>query len=245
LSLPIFYQTLEHVPGISSTVTIAGEEARHLLRSLRAKPGEEVVVGNGAGIVVRGVLEESGTPEAVIRVASAALVEPERPSIILLQGLARPPRMDEAVTRAAETGAATFVPFPSPRSEKHEERKAADRMERWSRIAREASKVARRPYILRVSQVAPWPPVDILKSAALSVVLWEEKVSERILDVLPDEPPASIAIVTGPVGGLSEDDVEALKEAGAVPVSLGGLMLRAESAGSYAAMLVREKYELI
>jgi 16S rRNA (uracil1498-N3)-methyltransferase len=242
LGLPIFYQPLDDIPEVSSTISIVGDEARHLLRSLRAKTGDDVMVSDGAGIVVCGVLIDTGAGEAPVRVLSSGFVEPERPSIVLLQGLVKLPRMDEAVTRAAETGAAEFVPFRSPRSEDYDGRKASERMERWSRIAREASKVARRPHILRVSPVAPWPPVEVLRDAGLSVVLWEEKVSERLVDVLPDEPPVTVAIVTGPVGGLSVDDVKILKEAGAVPVSLGSLILRAESAGSYAAMLLREKY---
>ena len=245
MGLPIFYQPLEGVPEVSSTISIAGDEARHLLRSLRARPGDEVTVGDGAGVVVKGVLADSPSGEALIKVVSAVFFEPERPSIILLQGLARLPRMDEAVTRAAETGAAELVPFSSPRSEKHEERKAADRLERWSRIAREASKVARRPYALLVSPAASWPPVDILRNTEMSVVLWEEDVSEKLADVLPEVPPGTVTIITGPVGGLSRDDIDILKEADAIPVSLGALILRAESAGSYAAMLVREKYGLL
>jgi 16S rRNA (uracil1498-N3)-methyltransferase len=124
--------------------------------------------------------------------------------------------------------------------------KLEGRVERWRRIAREASKVARRVRPLVVGEPMEWPPgMHELSRQELNIVLWEEECLQDLADVMPVETPYTIGIIVGPEGGFSSVEVEMLEELGCVKESMGDLILRAETAGSYAATLVRYHYGLL
>ena len=79
----------------------------------------------------------------------------------------------------------------------------------------------------------------------LNIVLWE---GERLLgleDVLPSEAPDRIGILVGPEGGFSEVEARLLEEPGCMKASMGDLIFRTETAGSYAVMLVRYNYGVL
>lgn len=245
MSLPLFY--LESVDDVDEhrRVVFAGENARHLARSVRAKVGDNVLVGDGLGTLSRARLTAVTKGEVLALVEGSARIEREVPAVTLFQGVSKPSSMDEAVYRAAETGIELLVPFITERSADVAAR-AAERGERWVRIAREASRVARRAWKMRVGALLPGPPREgELRGYGVAVVLWEDEREAALSQVLPTLPPPTVAIIAGPEGGLSMGDVEPMVAAGAVTASIGDLVLRAETAGPCAAMLVRYRYGLL
>lgn len=244
MSLPLFYfETDELTPG--GSVRLRGEEARHLSRSLRAREGERLIVGDGRGTLADARIINAGKSEVLARIDSVSLDAREVPKITLFQAVSKPSKMDETVARAAEAGIASVVPFVSERSGTLGTR-AGERLSRWSKIAREASMGARRAWELELREPLPGHPLEQeLGGFALTVVLWEEEREAGLRTLLPTEPPASIALVSGPEGGLSRAEALAIAGPGGVTAGLGGLILRAETAGAYAAMLIRYSYGLL
>lgn len=181
-----------------------------------------------------------------MKVESCETVAGEIPAVTLIQAVSDPRRMDEVVARAAETGIARIVPFVSPRSRAGARERGESRLERWRKIAREASMVALRARLLEVDDLEGWPMYGkVLSPHGLDIVLWEGEVVADLSGMLPADPPRSIGILVGPEGGFAQEEVEELETAGARTASLGDLILRAESAGSYAAMLIRYHYGLL
>jgi 16S rRNA (uracil1498-N3)-methyltransferase len=256
MTIPWFYALPSWIDTTGGTVTLKGAEAKHLALSLRARAGQEVMIGDGAGTVYEVELT-SVRPELVEgRIRSATRPPHERPRLVLFQALARAVKMDEVVTRAAETGVWAVVPFISPRSPVGSAEKAGERLERWRKIAFEASKVSRRAWSLVVGEPRNWPLVagdplsrrvieGLLGEQDLNLLLWEEEETESVEAALPANPPKSIGVIVGPEGGFAADEAGVLAAAGATTASMGPLILRTESAGSYAAMLVRNRYGLL
>jgi 16S rRNA (uracil1498-N3)-methyltransferase len=256
MTVPWFYALPSWINPDNGTVILKGAEARHLALSQRAREGQEVMVGDGTGTVYQVALS-TVHPELVEGTIRSATKPPhERPRLVLFQALARAGKMDEVVARAAETGVWAVVPFISPRSPVGSAEKAGERLERWRKIAFEASKVARRAWSLVVGEPRSLPLVEgdplsrrviegLLGEQELNLLLWEEENKMSLAGLLPEEPPNSIGVIVGPEGGFAADEASVLCAAGAVPASIGPLILRAESAGSYAAMLIRNRYRLL
>lgn len=245
MSLPIFYfEPGGDAPG--GRVKLTGEDARHLSRSTRAKVGDRLLVGDGRGTLCRATIASVQKNEVLALMEAPVRVEKEVPAITVYQAVSRPSSMDEAVYRAAEAGVDIVVPFISARSGVGAASAAGERVSRWAKIARESSKVARRAWQLGVNEPLAGPPsADELGGHELAVVLWEDEREAALSSVLPEGPPSTVAIVTGPEGGFSTDETLSMVRDGAVAVGLGSLVLRAETAGAYAAMLVRYSYGLL
>ena len=244
MGLPIFYVKPEIFERDADVLALEAEDARHLARSLRARVGDVITLCDGSGKVCGATLTSVSPSAAEARIDSCRVIPPERPEITILQAVSSLPRMDDMILRAAETGAARVIPFESPRTPEGAGRKAATRMERWRKIAREGSKVARRPRPLIVDDVQTWPPA-IWNDRDLDILLWEDERSRGLADALGSEPKDSLGLIAGPEGGFSAEDVDVLRSKGAVPVTVGDLILRTESAASYAAMLVRYHFGML
>jgi 16S rRNA (uracil1498-N3)-methyltransferase len=159
---------------------------------------------------------------------------------VLLQAMPHLASMDLIVARAAESGASRVVPFVARRSPLEAVRKSSGRITRWQAIARESSKLSRRPWPLEVrTAVDGFIDKDLLVTVGCCLVFWEEE-SRALSNSLPDRPPRSLGIVIGPEGGFEPAEVDGCRTA-----SLGDLNITSEGAGSYAAMLVRYHYGLL
>ncbi len=183
---------------------------------------------------------ETVTPDRV----SARVVETRtgtRPllHLALLQGVPKGAKMDEVVRMGTELGAAEFIPFLSARTVAEGRGRAA----RWRRIAAESAAQCRRGDVPAVHD--PVPLDQALERVAgydLVLVLWEGEQTRTMAQALAAAPnPQRVAITVGPEGGLVSAEVERAVERGAVPVTVGPLILRTETAGVAAlAMVVYE-----
>ncbi len=243
MSLHRFFLTAPLAEADPGLLPLSDADAHHAVAVLRVRAGEEIEVvepGEQIGlwrvrIVEAAADEERGwlVAEKVARLSSA----PTGPNVTLFQGVAKGEKMDTIVRQAVEVGANEIVPVLCMRTiVKLDERKCADRGERWRRIAESAAKQAHR---LRVPDVSD--PVKLADALPLlaeydaAVVLWEDHLGTGIDDVLSrvaDERRANarVAVVVGPEGGFSAEEVAALEVAGAVPASLGPSILRTETA---------------
>lgn len=229
---------VEHVRD--NTAELRGEDARHLARVLRAKPGQQYEVSDSTGVylaeiaavekdrVVFRVIEALGTPRAPVRLTMCA-------------GLIKFDRFEWLVEKATELGVAAIIPVNAARSEQGLSEAALKRAVRWRRIAHESSQQARR-----------LSPPEIARPLSLDVALAVATGRRYFLDEEPGAPPLlaviprhgdrrssdRVLLLSGPEGGWTEAERAAAAAAGWAPVSLGPLILRAETAAIAAAGIV-------
>ncbi|MBP2017353.1 16S rRNA (uracil1498-N3)-methyltransferase [Symbiobacterium terraclitae] len=224
----------------SGRVVLSRADSHHLLRVMRAAPGTPFIALAG-GVAYDCVLEAVEDGLACGRVVGSrpATGEP-RIRIALFQGLAKGEKMEFVIQHGTELGIAEFIPVAAARSVvKLDAKKAADRTERWQRIAREAAEQSRRGAVPRVSAPVTWKEaVAGIAGFDLALVPWEEG-GEPLKAVLEAHPDAlSYALFIGPEGGLTADEVALARAAGAIPVTLGPRILRTETAPLAAAAAI-------
>ncbi len=223
-----------------SVVELTGDEAHHAGRVLRVREGEAITVADGTGRVIRAVVTRVGdTIEA--DVTSERAVGAPRPSITLLQAVLKGDKMDAVIEKAVEIGVYRIVPFLAERTiVQWDDAKAQKARERWSAVARAASKQSRSPFLAEVMPVAASTD-DVTHSPDLGVVL-NEGTAERLHAILPSSPPVDLALAVGPEGGFTSHEIEGLESRGFVSAGLGDRILRAETAGLIAAAIVLHIY---
>ncbi len=226
---------------------LSGEGLHHLLKVKRARVGEEVTWSDGCGRVGRAVIEEVSPSALSLRVVESGEAVRRRPRIHLLQALPKGGKMDEVIRKGAEAGVDGVHPFTSSRCLPRPAGKDfRERLERWRRIAREASRQSRRDFLPEVDPPRSWEHcLELLDGFGAALVAWEGEQRRRVADALPDEPPERLALVVGPEGGFDPAEVRELQGAGAVPVSLGRYVFRTENAGMVLAVLAGSRYGLL
>lgn len=205
------------------------EEARHALKVLRLKTGDEVVLSDGEGGLWGGYLIEAGEKRVAARLVRP-LPGAESPArITLYQGYPKADKLDLIAQKAAELGAARIVPVLFSRSVA---RGGGEKLDRLARIVREAVKQCGRSAIPVIEAPMPFDKALMdMKERALLLLPWEDARGNRLRDEHARMPGASdIGLVVGPEGGISEDEVQKMKEIGARCVTLGPRILRTETA---------------
>jgi 16S rRNA (uracil1498-N3)-methyltransferase len=223
----------DEVRGDKAALT--GKHAEHLSRVLRARVGQEFDVSAG-GRVRRGRVVAVGE-ERVEFALGEELPAPAEAQTTLLVAIYKFDRMEWALEKLTELGAARVVPVIARRTDSRLAKAAAKRVERWRRIAQEAAEQSRR---LEPPEIdAPVKLKDAVAIAALTrVVLAESEQAVSLADVVRVDPPGeSLALAIGPEGGWTEDELRLFAEAGWTAASLGKRILRAETA-AIAAMAV-------
>jgi 16S rRNA (uracil1498-N3)-methyltransferase len=229
---------VERVEG--DRVLLGKDDSHHLLRVMRAEPGEPfAVLAGGMQYECRLTGVAGGLAEGEVLSGRPAAGEPPV-RVTLFQGLAKGDKLEAVIQHGTEVGITEFVPVATSRSVvKLEPKKAADRVERWQRIAREAAEQSRRGAVPRVAPVVSWKEaVAGCGQFDLAVVPWEEG-GEPLREALASRPGArTVAVFIGPEGGLSPEEVELARKQGARAVTLGPRILRTETAGLAAAVAI-------
>lgn len=227
-------------------ITITGSDVKHMREVLRMARGDTFVACDSTGTEYNCELEAFLDGNAIGHVLAqrAGDTEPLVP-VTLLQGIPKGDKMELIIQKNIELGVNTIVPVMMERSvvrfkdDKEKEKK----VERWNRIAMEASKQCGR---LKVPQVLR--PMTLreallrLEPGGLRLVPYENEQELRLKSVLRDSRLSSVSFLIGPEGGIAEAELSALKTADFVSVSLGKRILRTETAGF--AVMSAIRYEL-
>ena len=217
------------------TATVTGELYRHMARVLRLKAGSEVQLTDESGRQFAGVIEEVGAKSLIVRItATEGAPEPEAGlRITLYQGLPKGEKLDLILQKCTELGVSEVVTFDAERSiVKLRGERSASRLGRCEKIVQEAARQSGRRSVPKV--VLGGSLEEVLREARHTVrlLLWEGEQTVGLRETLgAHESPESVAIVVGPEGGLSAEEVEQARACGFTPVSLGRRILRTETAG--------------
>jgi 16S rRNA (uracil1498-N3)-methyltransferase len=226
----------------SNTAVVRGEDVKHISRVLRLKRGDGVQLCDGRGNECDAVIDTIA-PDAVTFQTQPwrrAVSEPEA-SVTLFQCLPKAGKMETIIQKCVELGAADFVPVQSERCVVVLKAPYESRIERWQRVAEEAAKQSRRGMIPTVGLPQNLARLDFSAYDTV-LVAYENEHTVSLKTALRAHPCKRIAIVIGPEGGFSEEEIAQLIARGAVSVSLGTRILRTETAGM--AMLAQIMYEV-
>ncbi|MDQ8736724.1 RsmE family RNA methyltransferase [Paenibacillus sp. LHD-38] len=228
-----------------SNVRIIGEDAHHAVRVMRTKPGDKFIVSDGQSrTALVAVLE--ATPlfiKAEIVEMLDADSEPKW-AVTIAQSLPKGDKMELVIQKGTEIGAFAFIPFQSERMiVQYDAKKEAKRIERWSKIAKEAAEQAHRSSIPEIEPVHSWR--ELIKSAAnfdLVLFCYEREghlahgrgIRSAIRewtgrsDAVNDP---KVLLIVGSEGGFTDREAADAEAAGAILVGLGRRILRTETAG--------------
>lgn len=233
----------------SGYAALPPEEARHLTRVLRLGPGDEVAVFDGRGREFQARVEEAGRD--AVRLILLAPIEPAaepRVPLTLVQAVLKGDSMDHAVRDATMLGATAIVPVLSAHvAVKYRALESGKALDRWRRVALASAKQCRRATLPAIDEPRPFDAWLASPHEGLRLLLVEPSAPARpgsLRDDLNQPPPARLALIVGPEGGWAAAEVEAAVSAGCVPITLGGLTLRADAAPIVALAMCRVVFDL-
>lgn len=219
------------------SVTLTADEARHLREVLRLKPGDEVSVFDGEGKEFRARVGQARREFAELDLAEE--IEPARPEsplrITLAVALLKGEKFDLVVQKATELGVTKIVPLMTRFADikLRDESDASKRVARWQRIALEAAKQSGRAVVPEVTL-----PVAVGSVFSERCVLFSERGGRDLKSIETDQ----ITAIIGSEGGWADEELEQARAAGAQIVTLGGRILRAETAAITVAVLLQHRF---
>ena len=243
-----FYLPPEQTRG--DRLTLDGREAHHAMQVLRLRDGAPVVVLDGAGQVLNCEVTGRARDSLSLAVRERKLIPRPLCAVTLVQAIPKGKIIEDIIQKATELGVACIVPLLSERVVTQLDRDDAKaKAEKWQHVAVEAIKQCGSAWLPRVE--VPLTPRDFLareQPAELSLVgcleegsrhprVWFEKFLREHQHF-----PKSISVWVGPEGDFSAAEYSAIKTAGVLPITLGDLVLRVETAAIYGLSVVN--YEL-
>jgi 16S rRNA (uracil1498-N3)-methyltransferase len=233
----LFY--VDALPQVGELVVVDGDEGFHAANVRRIRPGEELDLGDGAGIVAQCVIEATAKGRLVARVQGRRTVDPPTPHVTVVQALPKSDRSELAVELATEAGADAFLAWQSERcvARWDGQAKVDKGLRRWQAVARSAARQSRRPHVPSVTSLVSTP--ELVRTVATAsangavVLVLHESATEPLASVAV-EGADSLMLVVGPEGGISDDELAALSGAGAIAVRLGPTVLRTSTAAAVA-----------
>jgi 16S rRNA (uracil1498-N3)-methyltransferase len=220
-------------------VTLTSDEARHLREVLRLKAGDDVQVFDGAGREFEAVVSQARREFAELELRDEiAPLKPESPlQLTLAVALLKGEKFDLVVQKGTELGVTRFVPLVTHYADirLRDEADGAKRVTRWQRIALEAAKQCGRAVVPEISRPVSFEAV-IREDSCL---MFSEREGEALNTDLEAQ---SVTAIIGSEGGWSDEELEQARQAGVPIVTLGGRVLRAETAAIVTAVLLQHRY---
>lgn len=232
-----FYCSKENI--IDDIVYFDREESKHICRVLRLEKGEDIIVSTGDGMDRYCTLTETG--EQVKAKVNKTLKNENEPQseIILFQSVIKNEKMDLLIQKVTELGITKIVPVITERTvvKIEDNKKEIKKQERWQKIALEACKQCGRS---RVPEVLPAQTfknaLNLFEKCEQKIVAYEEEKTVSIVNAIQKS--TSIGYFIGAEGGITKEEHTKLKEKGAISVSLGKRILRAETAAIVAGGII-------
>lgn len=211
------------------TAELDDNAAQHVGRVLRMQPGQELRLFNGDGQDYPATITAAGKKQVEVNVGTPEPNPTESPlEIVLGQTLSKGDRMDYAVQKAVEMGVTRIVPLTTERCDvKLKGDREDKRLRHWQSVAVSAAEQcgrARVPDILPVMSVSEW--LEHTRDCDVRLVL-HHRTEHALKAIIP---PQRLALMIGPEGGLTPEEITQAEQEGFLPVALGPRVLRTETA---------------
>lgn len=241
---------LPDATGQPGTLSLQGSEAHHALNVLRIRTGEQVTVLDGKGREYLCEVKKSSRQTLELSIVQTKQHPPPPCRITLLQAVPKGKLIETIIQKATELGAARVVPLLTERVILHvDEKDARKKAEKWQAAAVEAIKQCGAPYLPEV--LGPTRLSDFLARKEyfdLPLVGSLQPGSKHPREYFErfraehKRQPQSACLWIGPEGDFGPEEYRAIESSGALPITLGPLVLRTDTAASYCLSILN--YEL-
>ncbi len=228
--MPRFYLPPDAWEGDAA---LTGDEAKHLARVLRLRAGDRVVVFDGKGRRADAVVRDIFRDRVSLEIGALLPSAPPRPRIVLAQAIPKGKTMDTIVQKAVELGVAAIQPLVT----RNTVVVAGDeKSDKWRRTALEACKQCGQDSLPEigpplafdawVAKQAGFPGLKIVASLAAGSLPMRQVIRAQPV-------PSEVVFMVGPEGDFTSQETEHALASGFIPVSLGGIVLRVETAALF------------
>lgn len=224
------------LPEVGGVAVVDGDAGFHAATVRRIRPGEHLTLGDGAGVLAHCQVEQADRGGLHARVLERHEVSSPIPPVTVVQALPKSERSELAIELATEAGADAFVAWQAERCVARWDGPRADKgLRRWQATARAAAGQSRRAWVPPVDGVLGTPElvswVASQVSGGATVLVLHDAADAGLPDV--SAAPA-LALVVGPEGGITQAELTALTDAGALAARLGPTVLRTSTAAAVA-----------
>lgn len=246
MTAPLFVISpqLTKAVGVGERVSLAGPEGHHAVAVRRMRVGERIDLTDAHGALLRcRVAAISGRDELWAEVLAVFFQSRPAPWLTVVQALPKGEAGELAVTLLTEVGVDEIVPWSASRSvARWDATKAQRGAAKWQAAAHAAGKQARRPRFPVIAPLADTAAVQArIATCQVAAVLHEEAAPgaagpvEEWLGFAGAVLPSAVLLIVGPEGGIADDELAAFRQAGARCLWLGPTVMRAATAGAFAA----------
>ncbi len=219
---------------VEGEAVLSGQQGHHLSHVLRIKVGQQIRAFDGRGFEAEGSVVdiEKGRVRLELSPAQKSTTESTL-RIHLAVALLKGDKMADIIRQCTELGVYSFIPFESKYCDVRELK--ANKLERWRRVAQEATKQSGRSFIPEVNHCLSFADLEsTVENGDFQVSLCTDPYSsEKIVDVMKPvnlNRELNVLCISGPEGGLSDEEVQQLVTKGAKAIRFGPRILRAETA---------------
>ena len=223
------------------------DESKHLRDVLRLREADEVSVFDGAGREFSCTVDKPGRGKELAELKLIGEIKPPAPEsklrLTLAIALLKGEKFDLVIQKAAELGVSKVVPLKTKRADVKikDEKEAAKKLDRWRRVALEAAKQCGRAVIPEIS-----PPIEFssfVQDVNGTRVLFAERDGASLAVFVSAHPEiVEIVAIIGPEGGWEDEEIALARRNGVDIITLGGRILRAETAGITISALLQHLY---
>lgn len=225
---------------MEATLVLEGPAAHYLARVLRLSKGDVITLFNGDGADYAAVISEIRSQRVQVRITGSSRPANESPlRITLVQAVCRGERMDHVLQKATELGVFCIQPLISQRVEvRLDAARQQKRMLHWQGVVTSACEQSGRAFVPEVKSPVSLPEWLSAADFPATLVL-DPLAADRLSGYTPEGD--SLAVLVGPEGGFTAEEIQAVREKGSLAVSLGPRILRTETAGPAALAVLQAR----
>src|SRR5699024_8905479 len=232
-------------------VTITDDDAHHIIRVMRSRTGDEIICSHPDGKAAVCRITDI-VKNMVYAIVSEWLEESAESPIemTIAKGLPKSDKLEFVLQKGTELGAASFIPVQADRSVSvWDQKKAEKKLQRYSKIIKEASEQSHRNKIPSIGTVTSTTDLAMNSNDyQVKLFAYEEEAKIEVFQsfgraVSKMSPGDRVLLVIGPEGGFSSREADVLKQNEFIPVRLGPRILRTETAALYALASISYHFE--
>ncbi len=241
MSIARFLISSDVLSRARSTLTLTGREAHHLTHVKRLGPGSLIELIDGSGAVAKAKIIRVNGTEADLQIVEVSEQQNDCLPINLIVALLKGDRMGWMIQKATELGVQTICPVITQHTVvKIDSKKTGRHLVRWEKIAGQALKQCKGSLVPTIYPVISLEEaLEKVSYAKAKIILWESEKKRSLFSAWRDQGNNTpVAVIAGPEGGFSREEILACKGAGFSTATMGKRTLRSETAaiGAVAAL---------
>lgn len=225
-------------PGTLSagSVALSSDESHHLARVLRVEAGQELTLFDGQGTRADGVIESVSKKAVTVRVTACTTIPPPAVEITLIQALPKPDRFEFVLQKATELGVRRICPVISQHTV-NRSKEPEKQVERWQTILRNAAQQCGTAWLPQIQPLekleAVFPLLGTIDAVWIGSLHPDAKPFKETFQGLERSKIKTAALLIGPEGDFTQEEVNHAVSSGALPVTFGSQILRTETAAIF------------